>query len=290
MGKKKELHNAAGKKIVHPADAERRKHKKRKLEKMKKDRMQSFESKLLDKSPEDIELEIRALKHDQERKAAAKIDITKAQRDRLTRLETGYKRLKEKVDEKHQSRMAAPKSSLHVDFEELKIHRKASIFYHPVMNPYGAPPTGQTIMYKHPDGSVRREPPAATEEEIAAAKASDEEEDLTSSGGESEDDDGVEPALPSELPGGPQASQASNPGLPPLPVGLPPLPPGPPPGRPKFGAPPGPCFGGLPVSAGPAGSQADFLAELRQAGFELPGASRWPAASLGFHAGDASAS
>ncbi|CAL1139087.1 unnamed protein product [Cladocopium goreaui] len=46
-----------------------------------------------------------------------------------------------------------------VDFEELKIHRKASIYYDPVKNPYGAPPSGQVLMYRHPDGSVKREPP-----------------------------------------------------------------------------------------------------------------------------------
>ena len=55
-----------------------------------------------------------------------------------------------------------------VDFDELKIHRKSSIYYDPVKNPYGAPPAGQALMYRHPDGSIKKEPPPLSKDELAA--------------------------------------------------------------------------------------------------------------------------
>eukprot|EP00444_Apocalathium_aciculiferum_P007546 CAMPEP_0183412524 /NCGR_PEP_ID=MMETSP0370-20130417/21078_1 /TAXON_ID=268820 /ORGANISM="Peridinium aciculiferum, Strain PAER-2" /LENGTH=225 /DNA_ID=CAMNT_0025595635 /DNA_START=32 /DNA_END=706 /DNA_ORIENTATION=+ len=225
MGKKEKLHDAGGKKIMHPADAVRRQAKKRKLEKTKQERADNFERKMLGTSPEEVEHEIRALKFDHERKRAAKIEVTKHAQDRLTRLEANYKRLKETIQEKHEKRQAEPKSSLHVNFEELKIHRKSSIFYHPINNPYGAPPNGQTLMYRHPDGSVKREPPPLAQEDAAPAapgfdgpnpdSGSGESEDGASDKGEAkeeddddDDDDDMEPMLPSSLPGGMQIGSA----------------------------------------------------------------------------------
>lgn len=323
------MHDAAGKKIMHPADAIRRKAKKKKLEKMKGSRHKHFEEKMLQRSPEDILLEIRQLKADHDRKTRARIEITKAQLDRLKQLEVGYERMKEQVEEEHNKRKAEPKSSLYVDFDELKIHRKSSVFYHPVNNPYGAPPTGQTLMYNHPDGSVKREPPPLpaksapkADGDAAMGRGADDSDDSGSSGSEDEsEDDGADPMLPDSLPGVTIAASSSEPigatmpplppGAPPLPAGQPPLPGGPPPlplgqpplpfgqaplpfgqpplpfgqpplpfGQPLLGQPPVP-FGGLapfgqpplPMGAVPGGdmSQAAFMAELSQAGFQLPG-------------------
>eukprot|EP00434_Breviolum_minutum_P025513 symbB.v1.2.022543.t1/scaffold2009.1/size92556/2 len=155
--------------------------------------------------------------------------------------------------------------SLFVDFEELKIHRKASIYYDPVKNPYGAPPQGQVLMYRHPDGSVKREPPELPSGASAAQltqglvpghgdmvlphqRPMQEEDDGESGESEDEEDDEEddEPMLPSELPDGTAlpsepSSPPPEPGLPPLPPGppplaaLPPMPPGPPPGCGGFG-------------------------------------------------------
>lgn len=236
---KKGMHDAEGRKIAHPADAERRKHKKRKLEKFKKTRKDNFEQRMLLMSPESIEMEIRALTADFARKRAHKIEITKMSLDHLARLESNYAKMKDSIEERHEKRMAEPKASHHIDFDELKVHRKSSIYYHPVNNPYGAPPTGQTLMYRHPDGSVKREPPPLAETQTKtddrhAAGSDNEDEDENSD----DDDSDAEPMLPSTLPGGfeieieTSASSTMPPllaGLLPIPAGMPPLPAGQPP-------------------------------------------------------------
>lgn len=324
MGKKNVLHDAAGKKILHPAEAMNRKAKKKKLEKFKGFRHQKFEAKMLERSPEDILLEIQQLKYDHKRKQAAKIDIHKHSLDRLKQLEVGYERLKDKVEENHTKRQQEQKSSMHIDFEELKVHRKASIYYHPVNNPYGAPPSGQTLMYRHPDGSVKREPPPLDAQAVADAKMSkgDGSSDESGSSGsdeESDEEDAV-PTLPDFLPGcmTSEPSSSIGPGLPPMPPGAPPLPAGQPPlpsgapplplgqpplpmgqpplslgqpplpfGQPPLplGQPPMPLGQTLPVlgqpplpfslpmgtSPGSDMSQAAFMADLANAGFQLPG-------------------
>lgn len=317
MGKnnKNVLHDGAGKKIQHPADAYRKKFKKQKQAKIKAERFENFEKRLLQRSPEEIEHEIMATKEQELRKQKARIDVSKWQHDKLTRLEVGYKRLKEQVDERDDKRKNRQRTSLEVDFEELKIHRKSSIFYHPVDNPYGAPPTGQTLKYKHPDGSIKREPPAVPgsgqqAKKVKRTRGPDEDDsdasDSEGEGSEEEDDDDEDdaPMLPNAMPGQPvdgfydfgdlpSSSEPSSapplpaglpplpfgvppmpfvgaplpPGAPPLPPGAPPLPPGPPPGGPSFSN----IGFGLPDSMMSAGSeplsQADFMAQLQNAGF-----------------------
>jgi len=270
MGKNKKnvMHDAAGKKIMHPADAIRKQAKKRRLEKVKKERHQNFEKKLLSMNPEDIESDIRDFKDELERKKASKQDISKWKTDKLNRLEVNFKKLKEKIVDKAKERAARPRGAHEIDFEELKIFRKYSVFYHPVTNPYGAPPTGQILMYRHPDGSTKREPPELSDEKLAAVaedqagagSASGEDGSEEDSGSEDEDD---EPMLPPALPGAPAELP---PGLPPLigaglpPGGLPPqalpaLPPGLPPGVAlpplPLGQPPLPS-GQPPLPRGPA--------------------------------------
>ncbi|CAE8718234.1 unnamed protein product [Polarella glacialis] len=158
MGKNKKafVSDAGGNKIVHPADFQRKKAKTKLIEKRKKDRKENYEASMLTKAPELIENEIREYK---EMEAAGK--LTKWKKDRMSREIAFYDRLKDQVGENQQKRDERNKNnSLHVDFDELKIHRKASIYYDPVKNPYGAPPTGQMLMYRHPDGSIKRNPPA----------------------------------------------------------------------------------------------------------------------------------
>lgn len=281
MGRNKNvMHNDSGKKISHPADAIRRKDKKRRLEQVKKDRLKNYEGKILGRSPDEIQSEIMDLERDQKRKEALKIDVSKMQKDKLTRLKTVYKRMEAEIEDKHKARQQRPKSSMEVDFEELKLHRKSSIYYHPVMNPYGAPPSGQTLKYKHPDGSIKTEPPAVVfngaydnvDKEDKEKDKKGKDADLTSdsgSGGEDaqveeveedddeDDDEDDVPMLPDSMPGmEPSSSSTALPyGLPPLPPGMPPLPPGrpPAPGLPPLppGAPPRPGLPPLPFGFSP---------------------------------------
>eukprot|EP00913_Durusdinium_trenchii_P010707 g10046.t1 len=190
MGKQKKgaLHDASGKKILHPAEAERKKFKQRARENRAKNRKKppgrlNYETKMLQKAPELIEAEINDFQEQNDElrrrepgesggsfiffvreKAAHEMDkkgkLTKWKKDKMTREIAFYGRLKNQVEQNNSKRMEDQAGDqFFVDFDELKIHRKASIYYDPVKNPYGAPPQGQVLMYRHPDGSVKREPP-----------------------------------------------------------------------------------------------------------------------------------
>jgi len=304
MGKQKKatLHDASGKKILHPAEAERKKFKQRARENRAKNRKKNYETKMLQKAPEMIEAEINDYQ-EMERKGK----LTKWKKDKMDREVAFYGRLKSQVEQNNHKRMEDQAGdSLFVDFEELKIHRKASIYYDPVKNPYGAPPQGQVLMYRHPDGSVKREPPELPSGAAALTglvpghgdmvlphqRPMQEEQDDGESGeseDEEDDEEDDEPMLPSELPDGtalpsePSSSSAPlppgpppEPGLPPLPPGppplaaLPPMPPGPPPGCGGFGGvgrgPP--MMPKLPTFCGGAPqSQADFAKQMMNMGF-----------------------
>lgn len=304
MGKNKKVHlqDDRGKKILHPADVLRKKAKAKQREKIKKDRKDNFEQAILHKSPQAIEAELRELK---DMEAAGK--LTKWKKDKMTREQTFYTKLKGDIQENHQKRLEGQKRDPNfVDFEELKVFRKFSVFYDAVKNPYGAPPNGQTLMYRHPDGSVKREPPYGSEDASRPAapghqgnEANDDEDSDHDSDGqegdEADDDDDEFPLLPSELPSGqtviPILIGGSSSSLPPLPPGpppggLPPLPPGPPP-KGGYGMPPGagpglrpprpPAWNGPPqmpnLSQFGAGSSiADFAAQMQQMGFKAKGA------------------
>lgn len=301
MGKQKKatLHDASGKKILHPAEAERKKFKQRARENRAKNRKKNYETKMLQKAPELIEAEINDF---QEMEKKGK--LTKWKKDKMTREIAFYGRLKNQVEQNNSKRMEDQAGDqFFVDFEELKIHRKASIYYDPVKNPYGAPPSGQVLMYRHPDGSVKREPPelpsgvSSTQltqglvpghgDMVLPHQRPMQEEEDDGESEESEDDDDEEddePMLPSELPDGtplPASSSSPPPPEPPEPPGLPPLPPGPPPLTSLPPMPPGPppgCGGGvgrgppmmpkLPCFGGGAPqSQADFAKQMMNIGF-----------------------
>lgn len=290
MGKSKKavLHDAGGKKILHPAEADRKKAKQRLRENRAKNRKKRFEAKMLEKDTSLVQAEITEFKE-----LEKKGKLTKWKKDKMEREVATFGRLKDQVEQNTQKRFEDNLGDqFYVDFDELKVHRKASIFYDPVKNPYGAPPQGQVLMYRHPDGSVKREPPPLAHGSVRAAMTdglvpghSDmvlpnlgppEDEPQDGESGESEDEeddeeDDDEPMLPTELPDGtplppgppvgPAPMEAPlppgpppGPSLPPLPPGapptglLPPMPPGPPPG----------CGGGLPPgfpgpSSGPPG-------------------------------------
>lgn len=222
-------------------------------------------------NPDDIQEDIRVLENAQE---ADKLGHYKQQE--LKRKKRMYEQLKGKIDAKVARIEESPMASSWVSYEELRIHYKSSIYYDPKTNPWGAPPNGQPIMYRHPDGSVKKTPPEVPvgppkegigwgpKEEAAAfldkgsdddSDDDDEDDDDDDAGeeGKADDDDEDEessdedelPGLPAELPPG-----AKAPGPPPLPPGLPPgMPPGAPPLPP--GAPPLPGLPPMPPGLPP---------------------------------------
>merc|ERR1712136_315595 len=150
--------------------------------------------------------------------------------------------LKTEINERHQKRLAEPKSYLEVDFEELKSYRKYSVFYDAERNPWGAPPPGHSISYRHPDGSVRREPPSVDPDVEPMDLVADGKK-AASDDSDSDEEEDEPPMLPSSLPDGSLPASSFRSGmpplpagmpqgptvLPPLPAGMPPLPPGMPP-------------------------------------------------------------
>lgn len=236
--KKNRLNDAGGNKILHPADAERKKMKKRNKDRLKKDRVTHQEAVMLSRSEEDIkqriaeykQLEAVAMK--QQRTQAAKIN-----RDRAMRDEARLKRMQEQIREAENKRGERSQSSLHIDYNELKTFRKFSIFYHTEKNPWGAPPNGELLMYNHPDGSVKREPPplsslgagpegpdVAMEPGGSDESGSEGEGEMTS---EDDEDDDAPPPLPGLIfPSLDEPAGLPGPSMPPLPPGAPPLPPG----------------------------------------------------------------
>lgn len=217
---KLKLHNEGGKKIVHPADAQRRKEKEKYRLRKKEHRKKYHTEVLLNKSPGEIQSQIQFYK---ELDNAGK--LSKANRDRLQRDEAMFGKLKTEINERHQKRLAEPKSYLEVDFEELKSYRKYSVFYDSERNPWGAPPPGHSISYRHPDGSVRPEPPSVDPDVEPMDLVADGKK-AASDDSDSDEEEDEPPMLPSSLPDGSLPASSFRSGMPPLPPGMPPLPAG----------------------------------------------------------------
>ncbi|KAL5533547.1 hypothetical protein ACEPAG_7 [Sanghuangporus baumii] len=252
-------------KSLNPAEALRKAQRKKELKKNKDQRQKTRAFNLVKKDTFELEDEINEIEKLSER--------TKAQNERLTELKSELEKItkkKEEYVEEHpearnlvfKRRRDKPKD---VDDEEKKAeavaserkkrnlfnknglprHPERSIYYDPVMNPYGMPPPGLPYAERALlPGEVD------SEAEEAGKDASDSDDDIPmpegpppgapSDDGESDDD------IP--LPEGPPPGEEENSIQPPLPPGLPPLPPGaPPPVMPPF-APNLPPF--LPMVSG----------------------------------------
>lgn len=277
MGKNKKLRvdGVDGKKCLYPTDANNKAHKKRKKELLKKQRHKNYDNRFMQKTPWEVEAYIQDLKNQIKHKESFNMS-TKTLEDLLGKEEAAYKRMKEEITQSTNKRMAEKPSFLEVDFDELKKFRKFSIYYDAEKNPWGAPPNGQQLLYKHPDGSTHPWPPemdvpepsrprgAGHGSDLPEAPAADGIEILPggsdSEGSDSDDsEEGDElPPLPAGLPPGapalPPGAPPLPPGAPPLPPGAPPLPPGAPPAPGAPPLPPGPppvSFGGPPLPPGP---------------------------------------
>ncbi|KAL5494574.1 hypothetical protein ACEPAI_35 [Sanghuangporus weigelae] len=233
-------------KSLNPAEALRKAQRKKELKKNKDQRQKTRAFNLVKKDTFELEDEINELEKLSER--------TKAQNERLTELKSELENItkkKEEYVEEHpearnlvfKRRRDKPKDD---DDEEKKAeaaagakkkrnlfnknglprHPERSIYYDPVMNPYGMPPPGlpyaeRALLHDEVD----------SEAEEAGKDASDSDDDIPmpegpppgapNDDGESDDD------IP--LPEGPPPGEEENSIQPPLPPGLPPLPPGAPP-------------------------------------------------------------
>lgn len=255
-----------GGKVMNPTDAYRKQIRKREIKRNKKERQKVREVGILKKDPEQIKDQIRKLDMS---KAEGALD--KARKHKKRQLEDTLKMVVKKRKEYDEKKKEQGEATTSVMFSHLPPQRRLtgeedlkpedSVYYHPTLNPTGAPPPGKPPMYNSSIGL------AISSDGASSSSAA------LSSITESEDSVLVNPPPLPPLPDGDNALSASLP-LPPLPplpptTGLtlphspfPPPPPGPPPKEQDFVRPPLPPPPQLPQSSQPpppglSGSQGD---------------------------------
>ncbi|KAK9104834.1 hypothetical protein Scep_021678 [Stephania cephalantha] len=235
-----------GGKVMNPTDAYRKELRKKELKRNKKERKKVREVGILKKDPETIKEQIEKLEM---MKADGALDKARKHKkrqleDTLNLVMKKRKEYEEKLREKGEtpvmfSHLGPPRRRTTAEEEERVKHPKPedSVYYHPTLNPTGAPPPGKPPMYKSSIGP--RIPLSAASSSGASTKLESEEAaslppppplPLSES---SELDSSSASALPSYLPLPPPPPMPPMPPanqgtlLPPPP--LPPPPPGPPP-------------------------------------------------------------
>ncbi|XP_062187053.1 protein EARLY FLOWERING 5-like isoform X1 [Phragmites australis] len=211
-----------GGKVMNPTDAFRKEQRKKELKRNKKERKKVREVGILKKDPESIREQIEKL---EKMKADGALD--KARKHKKRQLEDSYnlivkkrKEYEQKMKEKGEqpvmfSHLGPPKRRPAADEDDRAKNPKPedSVYYHPTLNPSGAPPPGKPPMYKSSIG------PRIPLPSSSSAGAS-------SSMSESEAGPSTLPPPPPPPPL-PATSEPIDPSAPSLP--LPPLPPPPPP-------------------------------------------------------------
>ncbi|EEE66729.1 hypothetical protein OsJ_23417 [Oryza sativa Japonica Group] len=209
-----------GGKVMNPTDAFRKEQRKKELKRNKKERKKVREVGILKKDPEAILEQIEKL---EKMKADGALD--KARKHKKRQLEDTYnlivkkrKEYEEKMKEKGEqpimfSHLGPPKRRPAAEEDDRAKNPKPedSVYYHPTLNPSGAPPPGKPPMYKSSIGPRIPLP--------------------SSSAGASSSMPGTEEAGPSTLPPPPPPPPlpASSEPVDPSAASLPPLPPPPPP-------------------------------------------------------------
>nr|XP_010933997.1 protein EARLY FLOWERING 5 [Elaeis guineensis] len=233
-----------GGKVMNPTDAYRKELRKKELKRNKKERKKVREVGLLKKDPDTIREQIQKLEM---MKADGALD--KARKHKKRQLEDTLnlvlkkrKEYEEKMREKGEapvmfSHLGPPRRRTTAEEEERSKHPKPedSVYYHPTLNPTGAPPPGKPPMYK---SSIGPRIPLPTSSAGASTSKSEMEEatlsvpppppppPLPASGELTSVDDSTVPAsipLPPPPPAPPKPVVDSKTSLPPPP------PPGPPP-------------------------------------------------------------
>ncbi|KAG4191036.1 hypothetical protein ERO13_A07G065700v2 [Gossypium hirsutum] len=253
-----------GGKVMNPTDAYRKELRKKELKRNKKERKKVREVGILKKDPQAIMEQIEKL---EVMKAEGALD--KARKHRKRQLEDTLnlvlkkrKEFEDKMKEKGEtpvmfSHLGPPRRRTTAEEEDRAKHPKPedSVYYHPALNPTGAPPPGKPPMYKSSIGP--RIPLSAASSSAAASSSQTESEDvplavpppppLLDAGSNS--GDGT--VVPSSLPLPPPPPVPSTPATANLGIPLPPPPPGPPPKDQVAVRPPLPPPPPLPQSAQP---------------------------------------
>ncbi|CAI0399154.1 unnamed protein product [Linum tenue] len=209
-----------GGKVMNPTDAYRKELRKKELKRNKKERKKVREVGILKKDPVVIKDQIQKLEM---MKADGALDKARKHKkrqleDTLNLVMKKRKEYTDKMKEKGEtpvmfSHLGPPRRRTSAEEEERAKHPQPedSVYYHPTLNPTGAPPPGKPPMYKSSIGPFPLPPP------------------LPESGDVGSGDGSVVPTTSMPLAAPPPEPPAPSLGmsLPPLP--LPPPPPGPPP-------------------------------------------------------------
>ncbi|KAJ8559893.1 hypothetical protein K7X08_003951 [Anisodus acutangulus] len=241
-----------GGKVMNPTDAYRKEIRKRELKRNKKERKKVREVGILKKDPDQLKDQIDKL---EVMKAEGALDKARKHKKRqledtlnlvLKKRKEYESKMKEKGEEPVMfSHLGPPRRRSAAEEEEMVKHPKPedSVYYHPTLNPTGAPPPGKPPMFKSSIGP--RIPLSAASSSGAASSSKSDVEDGTLSAlpppppppplpptGDTDSADGS--AVPASLPLPPPPPMPPKPAVTdmdaslPLPP-LPPPPPGPPP-------------------------------------------------------------
>ncbi|CAL9210443.1 protein EARLY FLOWERING 5-like isoform X1 [Musa acuminata AAA Group] len=200
-----------GGKVMNPTDAYRKELRKKELKRNKKERKKVREVGILKKDPEAIREQIEKLER---MKADGALD--KARKHKKRQLEDTLnlvlkkrKEYEEKMRDKGEtpvmfSHLGPPRRRATAEEEERDRHPKPedSVYYHPTLNPTGAPPPGKPPMYKSSIGP--RVSLLASSSAAASSSKSETEEALSvpppplpgADGKTSDDDSVLQPSMP----------------------------------------------------------------------------------------------
>ncbi|KAG6851335.1 hypothetical protein H0H93_005733 [Arthromyces matolae] len=247
------------KKSLNPADAYRKAQRKKELKKNKVERTKARDLAIVKKDTYDLEDEIQKLEatknpSEQERLAELKTELEKINRKKAEYVaeHPEHRRLvyrpRRKDDDAVQEEIVLPKRRI-FDKNGLPRHPERSIYYDPVMNPFGVAPPGMQYMERAPlPGEVWTDEESSGDGEVTSS-----EDDIAMPAGpppgDKEEDFDVDDI---EMPDGPPPDEQGNIHtlLPPLPGGPPPLPSITPPSVFPFVPPPLPS-GPIPTLAPP---------------------------------------
>ncbi|KAJ7665104.1 mRNA biogenesis factor-domain-containing protein [Mycena polygramma] len=210
-------------KNLNPADAHRKALRKKELKKNKTERSKARDFALVKKDTTDLEEEVERLEFATEAKDKARLVEAKSELEKIYQKKEEYlkehpeqRRLvyRKKNDAKATEELVLPKRNF-FDKNGLPRHPERSIYYDPVMNPFGVAPPGMPYQER-----------ARLPGEVYSDDSDDDDDDVAMPEGpppDRDDDDDSDDDIP--MPEGPPPSMPSTSSLPPPPPSLPPHPP-----------------------------------------------------------------
>ncbi|KAJ6541821.1 mRNA biogenesis factor-domain-containing protein [Mycena capillaripes] len=209
-------------KNLNPADAHRKALRKKELKKNKAERSKTRDFALVKKDTTDLEEEVERLEFATEAKDKARLVEAKAELEKIYQKKEEYlkehpeqRRLvyRKKDASKPDEEIVLPKRNF-FDKNGLPRHPERSIYYDPVMNPFGVAPPGMPYQER-----------ARLPGEVYSDDSDDDDDDVVMPEGpppEGDDEDDSDDDIP--MPEGPPPGQPAS-SLPPAPPSLPPHPP-----------------------------------------------------------------